>query len=81
MSPHQIHCFSVHVNLNNIFGSFSDQIEVIKYLSQIDNVRKQLIEYILPKGLFARTPVNIYFALATVDYKKNTVAVEEKQIA
>ena len=50
--------FPVHVNLNNIFGSIQDQIEVIKYLSEIDNVRKQMIEDILPGGFLARTPVN-----------------------
>ena len=50
--------FPVHVNLNNIFGSIQDQIEVIKYLSKIDNVRKQMIEDILPGGFLARTPVN-----------------------
>ena len=50
--------FPVHVNLNYIFGSINDQTEVIKYLSKIDNVRKQMIEDILPGGFLARTPVN-----------------------
>ena len=50
--------FPENVNLNNIFGSIDDQIQVIKYLSQIDNVRKQMIEDILPGGFVARTPVN-----------------------
>ena len=46
------------VKLNDIYGSLEDQIKAIQTLSKIDNVRKIMIEDILPGGLGARTHVN-----------------------
>ena len=46
------------VKLNDIYGSLEDQIKAIQTLSKIDNVRKVMIEDILPGGLGARTHVN-----------------------
>ena len=36
--------YPVNVNINSIFGSMDNQTQVIKYLIDIDNVRKLMIE-------------------------------------
>jgi hypothetical protein len=49
--------YPVIVNLKDIYGSVDDQLSIIKNLTEVDRIRRLIIEDILPGGL-ARTHVS-----------------------
>ena len=50
--------YPININLKDIYGSLDNQIRTIKSIYTIDQVRRSMIENILPGGVTARTLVD-----------------------
>jgi hypothetical protein len=47
--------YPININLKDIYGTLDDQIRTMKSIYTIDQVRKSMIENLLPGGAHART--------------------------